>query len=414
MTAAVRDVIVVGGGPAGLMAAETAAAAGATVTVIEHMPTVGRKLLMAGRGGLNLTHSEPLDRFLARYRGRAGRLAPIIEAFPPEALRAWAAGLGEETFVGSSGRVFPTTFKASPLLRAWLRRLEALGVEILTRTRWLGWTRDGALRVVRDGEAERVLRAEAMVLALGGASWPRLGSDGAWVDILERSGVPTAPLLPMNCGFEVAWSPLFRERFEGEPLKRMAIRFAGETIRGEAVVTAEGLEGGAVYALSGPIRDALIADGRASIVLDLKPGMTEAELATALSATRKGDSLTNRLRKGGGLPPVAIGLLREGHGKDLPADPAALARAIKAVPLTVTGARPIEKAISSAGGVLFDVLDADLMVKDLPGLFVAGEMIDWEAPTGGYLLQACFSTGRMAGAAAAHFAKVSTGRQRQA
>lgn len=386
-------VIVVGAGPAGLMAADVIAAAGHRVTIVDHMASFARKLLMAGRGGLNLTHTERRDGFLERYGAAAERLAPAIEAFPPDALRDFVRALGEETFVGTSGRVFPCSFKASPLLRAWLKRLADLGVESRTRLRWIGFW-DG-YPLFRDATgAHETLEADAVVLALGGASWPRLGSDGAWTTILADHGVAIEPLRPTNCGFVVAWSEVFRSRFEGQPLKRVAIRFDGLVALGEAMITRDGLEGGAIYALSGPLRDAIAARGPVRVEVDLKPGVTVEDLAEALGRARKGDSQSNVLRKAAGLPPAAIGLLREGvAGGRLPTDPLELARRIKATPLEVIGARPIDRAISSAGGIRFDAVDDGFMLKRLPGVFVAGEMLDWEAPTGGYLLQACFSTG---------------------
>jgi uncharacterized flavoprotein (TIGR03862 family) len=396
-----REVVVIGGGPAGLMAAEAIVDAGHRVSVVERMPSLGRKLMMAGRGGLNLTHSEAGDRFLARYGAAEAFLTPAIAAFTPGDLRDWARSLGEETFVGTSGRVFPCSFKASPLLRAWSRRLAARGVTFRTRTRWTGFAPGGVTVVGPQGEEH--LPADAVVLALGGASWPRLGSDGTWTAILAAEGVEIAPLRPTNCGFTVPWSDVFRSRFAGEPLKRIAIRFGDRVSMGEAVVTDDGLEGGAIYGLSAPLREAIAADGPADIRLDLKPSMDAAEIAAALSRGRKGDSLANRLRKAVSLPPVAIGLLREGAGKALPSEPDELARLIKAVPIRVTAARPLDRAISSAGGVALSEIGPDYQLKRLPGVFVSGEMMDWEAPTGGYLLQACFSTGRAAGRGAVRF-----------
>lgn len=396
-----REVVVVGAGPAGLMAAEAIAGAGHRVTVVERMPSLGRKLMMAGRGGLNLTHSEAGERFLGRYGAAQAFLTPAIAAFPPADLRGWARDLGEETFVGTSGRVFPCSFKASPLLRAWSRRLAELGVTFRVRTRWTGFTRGGV--AVSGPAGDEVLHADAVVLALGGASWPRLGSDGGWTALLAAEGVEIVPLRPTNCGFTVAWSEVFRSRFEGEPLKRIAVRFAERVSIGEAVVTADGLEGGAIYGLSAPLRGAIAAAGPTEIHLDLKPSMSVDEIVAALAKGRRGDSLSNRLRKGIGLPPVAIGLLREGAGKDLPAEPADLARLIKAVPIRVTAARPLDRAISSAGGIALAEIGPDYQLKRLPGVFVCGEMLDWEAPTGGYLLQACFSTGRAAGRGVARY-----------
>jgi uncharacterized flavoprotein (TIGR03862 family) len=391
-------VAVVGGGPAGLMAAERLSAAGLAVTVYDRMPSVGRKLLMAGRGGLNLTHGEPLDRFLARYGAARERLAPLVEAFPPDDLRAWAHGLGQPTFVGTSGRVFPQALKASPLLRAWLARLDRQGVRFRTRRDWRGWDEAGRLLFHgQDGERETAA-PDATVLALGGASWPRLGSNGAWVPVLEAAGVAVAPLRPANGGFEVAWSGTFRDRFAGEPLKRVALSFAGRTVRGEAVVTAYGIEGGAVYALSGPLRDAVARDGRAVLLVDLRPDLPAAEFARRLARLPPGQSLANGLRKAAGLPPVAANLLREAAGAALPRAPDALAALVKAAPLVLTAARPLARAISTAGGVALPQLDDRLMLRAHPGLFVAGEMLDWEAPTGGYLLQACFATGLAAAA----------------
>lgn len=392
-----KTAAVIGGGPAGLMAAEVLARAGIRVTVYDQMPSVGRKFLMAGRGGLNLTHGEDLPAFLTRYGAIDPTLRAAIEAFPPTALRAWAEGLGEPTFVGSSGRVFPKTMKASPLLRAWLRRLVSLKVSFAPRHRWAGCDASGRLLFKRGNDTVTV-NADVTILALGGASWPRLGSDASWVGLLQARGVDVAALKPSNCGFTVGWSAPM-QRFEGAPLKRIAITCDGRTARGEAVVTRMGLEGGAIYALSAPLRDEIGAKGGATITIDLRPDLSGDAIAQKLAAPRGKQSLSNVLRKALKLSPVASGLLHEATpGKSLSQTSAAdLAALIKAVPVTLTGVQPIATAISSAGGVRFSALDAHFMLKAVPGVFIAGEMLDWEAPTGGYLLQACFATGRAAG-----------------
>jgi uncharacterized flavoprotein (TIGR03862 family) len=394
--------VVIGAGPAGLMAAERLAEAGHAVTIHDAMPSPARKFLLAGRGGLNLTHSEPLEAFLARYRKALPHLEPLIRHFPPDALRAWSAGLGEETFVGSSGRVFPNSFKASPLLRAWLRRLDGLGVTLRSGSRWSGLSPDGGLAFTNH-DGETTIPVDAVVLALGGASWPRLGSTGAWANILEQRGVAIAPLRPANCGFHIGWSAHTRERHAGAPLKRIALTFGSETVRGEAMLTAEGLEGGAVYALSGPVRDMVLEARQATVILDLRPDIAVADLTSRLSEGRRGDSLGNRLRKQAGLAPAATSVLRDMMPGITNLDPARLAAAIKSTPLQISGVRSIDRAISSAGGVRWTELDDDLMLRKLPGIFCAGEMLDWEAPTGGYLLQACFATGAAAGEAAARW-----------
>jgi uncharacterized flavoprotein (TIGR03862 family) len=384
-----RTAAVIGGGPAGLMAAEVLARAGVPVTVYDQMHSVGRKLLMAGRGGLNLTHAEPLSVFLSRYGAARTWLGPIITAFPPEALVHWCEGLGQKTFVGSSTRVFPVAMKASPLLRAWLRSLTELGVQFRPRHRWRGWNADGGLRF-NDDVADH---PAVTILALGGASWPRLGSDAGWADYLPGL---LHPFRPSNCGFTVDWSPHFQARFAGRPLKRLAIRFGADTVRGEAIVTATGLEGGAIYTLSARLRDAIEAEGSATILIDLRPDLSQAVLRDRLGGPRRGQSLSNALRKQAGLAPEAIGLVQEalhqgiGHER---ADPADLPALIKALPVHLLATAPIARAISCAGGLRRDALDQTLMLRDRPGVFAAGEMLDWEAPTGGYLLQACFSTG---------------------
>jgi len=395
-------IAVIGAGPAGLMAAEAAAGQGCPVTLFDAMPSAGRKFLMAGRGGLNLTHSEPFERFLTRYGDRADALTPMLKDFPPDALRRWAHALGIETFVGSSGRVFPRALKASPLLRAWLARLGRAGVRLQTRRRWDGFAPDGTLRLLDpEGLVHRV-EAAATVLALGGASWARLGSDGAWVRTLD---LPLAPFRAANCGFAIAWPPAFIERHAGAPLKNIAIAIGQTRVRGEAVVAGYGIEGGAVYALGAAPHRALAATGAARLLLDLKPDLALADLATRLGRPRRGTSLAGFLRKTANLPPVAAALLRAIRPDVMAGSPRQLAEALKALPLDLTGTAPIDRAISTAGGVRWAALGPDLQVLSRPGLFLAGEMLDWEAPTGGYLLQACFATGRWAGAAAARFAK---------
>jgi uncharacterized flavoprotein (TIGR03862 family) len=393
------EVAVIGGGPAGLMAAEVLAGGGARVTIYERMPSAGRKFLLAGRGGLNLTHSEEPEQLLARYGAATPRLRAAIAAFSPAALRAWSEGLGQATFVGSSGRVFPQALKASPLLRAWLRRLAAAGVAFKPRHRWGGWDADGAL--IFDGPHGHVrIKTDATVLALGGASWPRLGSDGGWVDILAAAGIKVVPLAPANCGFTAGWSDVFASRFEGQPLKRVGLSFAGHTVRGEAVVTRSGLEGGGIYALSGPLREAIAAHGEAVIRIDLRPDTAAADLEQRLRTPRGKQSFATFMRKTLALAPAAIGLLHEAtfslpqRATAMP--PAALAALIKSVPVRLRGVAPLASAISTAGGIAFEEIDARFMLLRRPGVFVAGEMLDWEAPTGGYLLQAAFSTGAAA------------------
>ena len=382
--------IVIGGGPAGLMAAETLARAGKTVIIFDQAPALARKFLLAGRGGLNLTHTDPPERFIARYRAAAVRLMPAIAAFPPQALRDWSEALGEPTFVGTSGRVFPRSFKSSPLLRAWLRRLATFGVTVRLRHRFVGF--DEAQDAVFEGPDGRVTqRASVVILACGGASWPRLGSDGAWVPILRESGVETAELRPANCGFLVDWSETFKQRFAGTPLKSIALEFRGQRVRGEALVTQTGIEGGAIYALSAPLREALDAGENAILTVDLKPDVALDALIAKLDRPRSGQSTATFLRKAAGLSPVVIALLREAG--PMPFEAPALAERIKSVRLPLAGVAPIARAISSAGGVKWSELDDAFMLRRLPGIFAAGEMIDWEAPTGGYLLQACFATG---------------------
>jgi uncharacterized flavoprotein (TIGR03862 family) len=393
-------VAVIGAGPAGLMAAEVLAQAGTSVTVYDAMPSVGRKFLMAGRGGLNLTHSEALPTFLARYGKATPRLAAAISSFPLDTLREWSEALGQPTFVGSSGRVFPKSFKASPLLRAWLRRLDSIGVQFKLRHRWTGWHDDGHLSF-QTPDGKRVVEADATVLALGGASWPRLGSDGAWVETLAERGVTIAPLRSANCGFTVAWSGIFRDRFEGHPLKGIALSFGSQTVRGEAMITRSGIEGGAIYALSADLREAVASSGQATLHIALRPDLDMQELVAQLSRPRGRQSLSNFLRKAAHLSLAAIGLLQEtaiASGVSLSSlSTTSLAGLINAVPVKLDGLAPIARAISTAGGISFDEIDCDFMIRRMPGLFAAGEMLDWEAPTGGYLLQASFATGAAAG-----------------
>ena len=394
-----RTATVIGGGPAGLIAAEVLAAAGLQVTVYEHMPSVGRKLLLAGRSGLNITHNEPLDDLLARYGHGAEHLATAIRTFGPPELRSWCASLGETTFVGSTGQVFPASLRATPLLRAWLARLASMGVSIEVRHRWLGWATapDGAVDARRslfgraDGSTVEVT-SDVTVLALGGASWPRVGSDGGWVTQLRRVGVDVSELRPANCGIRVDWSPLFAERFARMPLKNVAVTVAASAVRGDAMITASGIEGSPIYAHSAAIRDAIDRDGRCTVTFDLHPDITVESLRDRLDRRRPKDSLATSLRRTIGLTPVAISLLREATRNRVPVDPTELAELVKAVPLVIDKTMSIERAISSAGGIAFAELNEAFMLRRLPGTFVAGEMIDWEAPTGGYLLQASFST----------------------
>jgi uncharacterized flavoprotein (TIGR03862 family) len=412
----VPRVAIIGGGPAGLMAAEVARAAGADVHLYESLGSVGRKFLVAGKGGLNLTHSEQTPAFVARYGARRKEVERWLAQFDAVAVREWARGLGVETFVGSSGRVFPLDLKAAPLLRGWVRRLHASGVAFHVRHRWLGWDDAGALRFAH-AEGERRVRADAVVLALGGGSWPVLGSDAAWVPLLAARGIAIAPLVPANCGFDVrgartgahiGWSEHFAQRHAGHPLKPVIIEWTaadGTVIRqqGEFVVTATGIEGSLVYALSAPLRDAIAVQGNTEIRIDLVPGRDAQRLARDLALPRGKRSLSEHLRRHAGIDGVKAGLLYETLSKTQLQDSARVAATLKSLPLALVRPRPIEESISSGGGVRFDALDEHLMLKNLPGVFCAGEMIDWEAPTGGYLLTACFASGHIAGAGAARW-----------
>ncbi|WP_244956705.1 TIGR03862 family flavoprotein [Chromobacterium violaceum] len=396
-----RGVAIIGGGPAGLMAAEVLAQRGYAVDVYDAMPSVGRKFLLAGIGGLNLTHSEPYPAFVGRYGDRAEQVEPLLRNFDADALRAWAHGLGVETFVGSSGRVFPREMKAAPLLRAWLSRLREAGARIHVRHRWQGWNADGSLKFdTPDGEL--AVRADATLLALGGGSWKKLGSDGRWMPWLAEKGVATAPLLPSNCGFDAGWSDFFADKFAGEPLKSVGLAFQGGDGRefkrvGECVITQSGIEGSLVYACSALLRDEIARAGAATCYLDLIPAWDEAKVLAEVSHPRGSRSLSSHLQSRLNLKGARAGILRECLDKESFQNPAMLAAAIKRLPVTVTAARPIDEAISTAGGVCFSALDARQMLAALPGVFCAGEMLDWEAPTGGYLLTACFASGRAAG-----------------
>jgi uncharacterized flavoprotein (TIGR03862 family) len=389
---------IIGGGPAGLMAAEILSGAGVAVTLYERMPSLGRKFLIAGRGGLNLTHSEVMERFLSRYGEAAPHLRDAIAAFSPDDLRNFSEALGQPTFIGTTGRVFPQAMKSSPFLRAWLRRLDANRVVFKLRHRWTGWNNSGALTFAMPDGAEVTDTPDAAILALGGASWPKFGSDGGWVDTLKKEEIEVSPLRPANCGFAIQWTDLFKQRFVGEPLKRIALSHGGETVRGEAVIAHYGLEGGGIYALSRALRESIERSGEARLIIDLRPDMTQKQLAAPLGQPRGKQSLSTFLRKAAALSPPAIGLLQEVTAGKLGAMPAyEMAGLIKAVPLKLTGTAPNDRAISSAGGIAFSEIDAHFMLRKKPGVFVAGEMLDWEAPTGGYLLQGCFATGAAAG-----------------
>jgi len=396
-TAALRAVVV-GGGPGGLMAAEVLATAGAVVTVFEHMPSVGRKLLLAGRGGLNLTHSEPIEQFLTRYSSTGGApgaraVCDSVRAFDATALRSWCEGLGQTTFVGSSGRVFPSAFRATDLLHAWLERLRRLGVEIRTSHRWLGWSADGEAVVVQDAEQrEHGVVADVVVLSLGGASWPRVGSDGSWQEVVEAAGIRVQPLRPANVGFEVDWSPGFAERFEGVPLKNVGLSAGGRSVRGELMVVGDGVEGGGVYALGRELREEHARRDAATLTIDLQPDLTVEQLEARIAKRRPKDSTSTVLRRHVGLSPVAVGVLREATANQVPRESGPLAELVSAVPLQLRAPEGLERAISTAGGIDLDELDEHFMLRRRPGTFVAGEMLDWEAPTGGYLLQATFAT----------------------
>ncbi len=388
---------VIGGGPAGLAAAEVLSAAGLGVDLYDAMPSVGRKFLLAGKGGLNLTHSEPFEPFMSRYAARSGALQAALQAFSPQDLRDWAAGLGVSTFVGSSGRVFPTDLKAAPLLRAWLQRLRASGVRLHMRHRWLGWNAEGALRFATPA-GETTVAASTTLLALGGASWARLGSDGAWVPWLQEAGVDVAPLQPSNCGFDVpgGWSEHLRSRFAGQPIKPVAITFEGRRQAGEFVLTDTGIEGSLVYAFSAALRDAIAAHGEATLHLDLLPQHSPEQVRAQLHRGQGGKSLGSFLKSQFSLQGAKSALLNERLSHEALRDTAQLAAALKALPIVLQAPRPIDEAISSAGGVRFEALDAHWQLRQRPGVFVAGEMLDWEAPTGGYLLNASMATGRAA------------------
>lgn len=392
-----KTVAIIGGGPAGLMAAEVLSRANVQVDVYDAMPSLGRKFLMAGKSGLNLTHSEPFESFIERYGKRKTEVATWIRDFTPDDLRVWARELGVETFVGTSGRVFPVGMKASPLLRAWLKRLDEAGVQFHLRHRWLGWDADHALRF-ETVNGLQTIRADAILLALGGGSWQRLGSDGAWTQWLESAGVKVEALKPANCGFDVAWSPFFKDKFDGQPVKSVVLSFGEFRQQGEFIITKEGVEGSLVYAASALMRDEIALNGQAVMELDLAPDKSEADLLEKMSKPRGSRTLSSHLEKTIGIKGVKAGLLREFVPKEDFADLKRLAFFIKHLPVPLIAPRPLDEAISSAGGVDFDSLDEHLMVRHLPGVFCAGEMLDWEAPTGGYLLTACFASGRWAAA----------------
>lgn len=398
------NIAIIGGGPAGLMAAEAASAAGEEVDLYDAMASVGRKFLLAGKGGLNLTHSESSEKFLSRYEPRRTQIAPILASFAPDQLRTWARGLGIQTFIGTSGRIFPTDLKAAPLLRAWLRRLRKAGVQFHVRHRWIGWDEQGAL-LFTTPEGNRSVQADAVVLALGGGSWPKLGSDASWVPLLAGREIRIAPLQPANCGFDVGWSEHFRTKFAGHPVKSVAIivrNAAGAESwhPGEFIITETGVEGGVIYTVSAALRDEILAKGSATLRLDLAPDRDVPRLTHDLLRPRGKRTMATHLHRQAHIEGVKAGLLREVVSKEDFADPARLAAAIKSLPLRLVAPRPLEEAISTAGGVSFESLDEQLMVRMLPGVFCAGEMLDWEAPTGGYLLTACFATGQTAGAGA--------------
>ncbi|QDG79278.1 TIGR03862 family flavoprotein [Labrenzia sp. PHM005] len=386
-----HDVLIIGAGPAGLFAAEHLSAAGLGVTIIDRMPSPARKFLMAGRGGLNITHSEPLETFLGRYREAEPFLQPMISAFPPSALVEWCNGLGEETFVGTSGRVFPKAMKASPLLRAWLRRLDQQGVKLLPRRTFCGFNSEGLPHIQEDNSVPRAFPARAVLLALGGASWPKLGSNAAWVPSLRENDIEVHDFQPANCGFQVAWCDFIKDRFAGHPLKRIRISCGKASVLGEAVLSDKGLEGGAIYALSAEIRSRLNQQETAEIAIDLRPQLSTVKLTEKLKRPKGKQSISTFLKKAVGLRAAELSLLREAGA--LPASPEDLAQRIKAVPILCQAPYSIDRAISSAGGIALSEVDANLMLKQQPGIFAAGEMLDWEAPTGGYLLQACFATG---------------------
>ncbi|QPD04168.1 MAG: NAD(FAD)-utilizing dehydrogenase [Candidatus Nitrospira kreftii] len=412
-------VAIIGGGPAGLTAAEAAVRGGAEVKLYDAMPSVGRKFLLAGKGGLNLTHSEPMEQFLSRYGTRRHDIEPAIRSFPPEAIRAWAHSLNIETFVGSSGRVFPLDLKAAPILRAWLRRLRKAGVQFHVKHRWCGLDQEGN-PLFNSPQGLQSVQADAVVLALGGGSWPHLGSDATWIHILAERKVPMTPLKPANCGFDVRWSEYFRTKFAGYPVKTVQVTVKaidGTVIRrmGEFVITANGVEGGVIYMVSAAARDGIAAEGVTTLWLDLLPDRPLQQLVQDLSKPRSKRTVATHLKRCAGIMGVKAGLLHETIPKEVFRDPARLATALKSLPITLVGPRPLEEAISTAGGVLFEALDTRLMLRSIPGVFCAGEMLDWEAPTGGYLLTGCLATGHLAGAAAAEWgnAQISTEDQRE-
>ncbi len=395
-TAPVPSIAVIGGGPAGLMAAEVLARGGTRVDVYDAMPSVGRKFLMAGKGGMNITHAEAIAQFVTRYGARRPDIEPLLHDFPPDALRAWIHDLGIDTFIGTSGRVFPDGMKAAPLLRAWLHRLREHGVHFHVRHRWCGWNDLGALRFVTpDGGC--TVKADAVVLALGGGSWPQLGSDGAWVPLLAQRNIRIAPLRPANCGFDVVWSPYFRQHFAGGPLKSVAATVGGIRKQGECVITEHGIEAGLIYAHSAVLRDEIERAGCATLHLDLLPDWSPQRVQAEAAHPRGSRSLSSHLYSRLGLKGLKASLLREALSAEQMRDPALLANAIKDFPLRLVAARPLNEAISTAGGIAFEALDEHLMLENIPGVFCAGEMLDWEAPTGGYLLSACFASGFAAG-----------------